>query len=164
MTLFNETGNVAAGNEYAPIEKFMFNFNLMPNKEVNEESMLMTSETIKTPAFKTIQDILLFWCKGNPLWGLFLPCCSLDNNNYSGNLDLTRRLSFHNTIVNDHERLGGVTRNLRESHFVDVHKTMLFDDNTRVSISLNAFVAMLRKSLREDKRRNENAIVMFLIR
>ena len=93
ITSFNGACNVTTGNEDKHIEKVMFNSNLMANKEANKYSMLTTSETIKIPTVKTVQDVLLFWNKVDPPRGLFLPFCSLDKKDFSGDHNLTRRLS-----------------------------------------------------------------------
>ena len=69
------------------------------------------------PPAKKIEDVLQHWHLGEPSCVFRRPLHKLSQKEYSEDHNLTRRISFCYVIIKEHERLGGVTGKLDESHF-----------------------------------------------
>lgn len=98
------------------------------------------------PNASTVEDVLLFWCKGDKEKGLLRPLKTVTRKEKAGKRNFISRLSFYYSIAKEHERLGGKTGNVSEGTFKHAYADILFNSDKKKNIGLRDFSKHLKNT------------------
>ena len=137
------TSNGDAGEKIIA-EKQNDSSSISMNTLIDDNPIMLKNAAL--PHASTVEDVLLFWHKGDKEKGLLRPLKTVTRNEKAGKRNLISRLSFYYSIVKEYERLGGKTGNISEGTFKHAYADVLFNSDKKKNIGLKDFSKHLKQT------------------